>query len=322
MTPPDLHRALLIVNPASRRGSRLRERAAAAIEEAGMRCNVLVTSAQGDAGRAVAADSGAYDVIFTLGGDGTVMEVLSATPETGPPVGILHGGTGNLIAQALGVPYAIRPAVRALVAGRVGQIDLGRLADGRRFAVAAGVGIDATMTAEATPSLKRRLGVLAYIVLGARALLRFERFKVRIDVDGRTHEQEAVAVLVANFGTLLHDFITLGDGISYDDGQLNVCVFSPGTVRESLRVARRLLRRDFRPDPCIWYAAGRRIAVVTDPPRIAQADGELLGLTPLVAEVEPLRGRVLLPRRTGRRSARGAPPAHLQPDNPTRRIDG
>jgi diacylglycerol kinase (ATP) len=322
MTHPSGRRALLVVNPASRRGAALRATAQAAIESEGLRCDVLLTAAPGDAARAITDTGAAYDVVFTLGGDGTVMEVLSATPRDGPPVGILHGGTGNLIAQALGIPRRIRPAVSSLLAGRVGQIDLGRLADGRRFAVAAGVGVDATMTAEATPSLKRRLGVIAYIILGARALLRFERFRVRITVDGRAHEQEAVAVLVANFGTLLHDFITLGDGISYDDGQLNVCVFSPSTVRQSLRVARRLLRRDFGPDPCIWYDAGRRISVETDPPRLAQADGELLGLTPLVAEVEPLRGRVLLPRRVGRRTARGSRHANLQSDNPTRRTDG
>jgi diacylglycerol kinase (ATP) len=152
--------------------------------------------------------------------------------------------------------------------------------------------------------------VLAYVVTGMRALLRFERFRVRISVDGRGHEQVANAVLVANFGALLHDLITLGDGISYDDGTLNVCVFAPATMRDSFRVASRLLRRDFRPDPCIWYDAGRQITVETFPPRPAQADGEMVGYTPLSIEVEPLRGRVLLPggRRDGHLQSRGGRP--------------
>jgi diacylglycerol kinase (ATP) len=286
------------------------EVAADAIEREGYRCDVLRTSEQGDAAQAVAAEALRYDVIFTLGGDGTVMEVLGAIPENGPPVGILQGGTGNLVAKALHVPRSVKRAVRALARGRAARIDLGRLPDGRRFAVAAGVGVDASMVAETPRGLKRRLGVLAYVVTGMRALLRFERFRVRISVDGRGHEQVANAVLVANFGALLHDLITLGDGISYDDGTLNVCVFAPATMRDSFRVASRLLRRDFRPDPCIWYDAGRQITVETFPPRPAQADGEMVGYTPLSIEVEPLRGRVLLPggRRDGHLQSRGGRP--------------
>ncbi|CAN5187374.1 diacylglycerol kinase family lipid kinase [soil metagenome] len=285
------------------------ETAANALESAGLRCDVLLTSSPGDAARAVQAQAQGYDAVFTLGGDGTAIEVLGASPENGPPVGVLHGGTGNLLAQALGVPRRIRPAVKALLGGTVARIDLARLADGRRFVVAAGVGVDAAMIAETSRRLKRRFGVFAYVYSGTRALLRFERFAARIGVDGRVHEQEASAVLIANFGTLLHDLIKLGDGIHHDDGLLNVCVFAPRSLRDSARITHRLLRGDFRPDPCLWYAAGRRISLETTPARTAQADGELIGSTPLVVEVEPLRATIFLPavkrsrRRRGARSA-------------------
>lgn len=298
------------------------EVAANSIESAGLRCDVLLTSAPGDAASAVRSEAPAYEVVFTLGGDGTAMEVLGASPENGPPVGVLHGGTGNLLAQALGVPRRVRPAVKALLNGTVARIDLARLADGRRFALAAGVGVDAAMIAETSRRLKRRLGVFAYVYSGTRALLRFERFAVRIEVDGRVHEQDASAVIVANFGTVLHDLIKLGDGIEYDDGLLNVCVFAPRSLRESARVAHRLLRGDFRPDPCLWYAAGRRIAIETTPARMAQADGELLGSTPLVAEVEPLRATVLLPRPRRPRRRRGARHATQASVFSTRGSDG
>jgi diacylglycerol kinase (ATP) len=303
-------RALLIVNPGSRHGTRLQAEAKRAIERAGYRCDLLFTRPTGDTRQLIASAAADYAVLFTLGGDGTAMQALGAVPAEGPPVGILHGGTGNLIAHTLRVPRRIAPAVSALLAGTTARIDLGRLADGRRFAVAAGVGIDAAMVADTPRGLKRRLGVLAYVVFGARALLRFERFDVRIEIDGVTHEQQAAAVLVANFGTLLGNMITLGDGIEYDDGLLNVCVFSPGDVRDALRIARRLLVRDFRPDPCLWYAAGRSISVIPTPARPFQADGELLGSTPLLVEVEPLRGSVLVPRRPLRRmrGARSATP--------------
>ena len=72
-------------------------------------------------------------------------------------------------------------------------MDLGRLDAGRRFAIAAGVGIDAAMVAETPGWLKRRLGVLAYTIMGARAalrsVLRREFFAARVTVDGVVHER-------------------------------------------------------------------------------------------------------------------------------------
>jgi diacylglycerol kinase family enzyme len=75
-----------------------------------------------------------------------------------------------------------------------------------------------------------------------------------------------------------------------------LCVFSPQTLRDTLRVFWRLLRKDFRSDPCVLYRSGRHFHIETDPSRVAQADGELLGPTPLDIEVQPLGARLLVPR--------------------------
>src|SRR5581483_6556264 len=115
--------------------------------------------------------------------------------------------TGNLLARAVGIPLAVPRAVDALLSGEQLLIDLGRFSSRRGFAIAAGVGIDASMVAEAPGWLKRRLGVLAYTIMGTRAALRavFLRryFRVRITIDGATHECDAAAVMIANFGAVL-----------------------------------------------------------------------------------------------------------------------
>ena len=118
-----------------------------------------------------------------------------------------------------------------------------------------------------------------------------------MSVDGVTHERRAAAVMIANFGAVLGERITLGPGIRTDDGLLDACIFSPGTVRDAFRIIWRMLRRDFHSDPCMLYVSGRRIRVETTPVLHWQADGGLMGNTPFAAEVEPLALRLLVPRR-------------------------
>lgn len=290
-----LRRALLVVNPASRRGRRACPRAVRALEAAGVSCTVLATERPGHARILAIEHAATHDVVCAVGGDGTIMEIVSALAPDGPPVAIIPAGTGNLLARALGVPLSPARAARGILSSVEARIDLGRLADGTRIAIGAGVGIDAAMIATTSSTWKRRIGVIAYVVTGARHALVRRRFAAVITVDGVTVRREASSVLVANFGALLNGLITLGDGIRYDDGVLDVCIFDPRTTLDALRIALRLLTGRAGADPAMTYLRGREIVVTTEPTLPAQADGELIGETPFTVSVEPLAARLLIP---------------------------
>lgn len=289
----------MIVNPASRRGARVSGAAERAFAGAGVAVDVMRTESPGHGAELAARIGATYDAVFTLGGDGTAIEVIGALAHSGPPVGILPGGTGNVVARTLGTPVNIGKAVIALLGGDEARIDLGRLSSGQRFAIGMGVGLDATMIANAPGVLKKRLGFLAYVIGALRAFVRLEKFGVRLTIDGVVHEMPASAVLIANFGAVLNDLLAFGDGIQRDDGLLNACVYSPRNAVDAVRILWRMARKDFTPDPCVFYAAGSVFELETFPPRVGQADGELIGLGPFVVTVEPLAARVLVPRRGG-----------------------
>jgi len=295
-----LKRALLIANPASRSGARLVDTACRAIIDGGASCDVILTERAGHA-RQISEERGKnYDIVFALGGDGTVMEIAGALAGSSIPIGVLPGGTGNLLARALGISRNIRKAVKALMEGEVRQIDLGVVL-GQRFAVAAGVGIDAAMVAETPAWMKRRLGVLSYTIIATKAALRavlFRRFFLaRVEVDGEIVERRAAAVLFANFGSILEERLTFGPDIAIDDGLLDCCIFSPNNLWDAMRIMWRVTRRDFRPDRAMLYRKGKRFRLETVPVLPLQADGELLGVTPVDITVEPLAARLLVPGR-------------------------
>jgi YegS/Rv2252/BmrU family lipid kinase len=271
-----------------------------AFADAGATLDVVRTERALHAGEIAAARGRDYDAVFTLGGDGTAMEVAGALASSHIPVGVLAGGTGNLLARALGIPRNVKKAVPLLLEGSIRQLDLG-IVHGRHFAVAAGVGIDAAMVAETPRWMKRRLGVLAYTLIAAkaalRAVLRKQFFQARVTVDGEIIERRAAAVLFANFGAVLDDRISFGPEIVVDDGLLDCCIFSPDGLVDALRIMWRVTRRDFRPDRAMLYKKGRTFRIETEPVLSVQADGELLGSTPAIVTVEPLAAHLLVPRR-------------------------
>lgn len=296
-------RALLIVNPGARRAVRARDAAMRAFEKAAVRCDVLLTERPGHATELVRARASDYDAVFTLGGDGTAIEVMTALADRGTPVGILPGGTGNVLVRAFGIPLRVSRAVPALLAGALAHIDLGRLSDGRHFAIGIGIGLDEAMIAGASPLMKKRVGLWAYVWAAMRALVRLDRFHVRLTVDGRVYEREVASVLVANLGSVLGGMMTLGEGIHHDDGLLHACLFSPRNRTDAMRIFTRMLRGTAHLDPCAFYVAGKEFRLESDPPRRAQADGELLDAMPLEISVRVRAATLLMPARKGRRSS-------------------
>jgi diacylglycerol kinase (ATP) len=258
---------------------------------------VVVTTHQGHAAIVATERAKDFAAVFTLGGDGTAMEVIGALAHTDTPVGVLPGGTGNLVARALRTPRRIEHAVPALLNGDLASVDLGYIPEcKRRFAFSCGVGVDARMIDETHPETKRRFGIGAYVHTGVKVGLNRRAFRVRVEMDGEVIEREATSLMVANFGTVLDRLFTLGPGIRQDDGLLDLCIFSPAHAADAIRIAWRLFSRNFRSDATMLYRSGRDFRIECDPPQLYQADGELLGTTPYTVRVEPLAARLLVAR--------------------------
>lgn len=152
-------RALLVVNPrATTTSPRTRTVITSALERS-FALRVVETQARGHATELAAhAAAERLDLVITLGGDGTVNEVVNGLlgdterpdPSAIPALGIVPGGNANVMARSLGIPNDPVEATGALMAAvddsRTRQVGLGR-ADGRWFTFAAGLGLDAEVVA-------------------------------------------------------------------------------------------------------------------------------------------------------------------------------
>jgi YegS/Rv2252/BmrU family lipid kinase len=296
-------RALLITNPAA---ARTQQRAVAAVmrvlHRSGWNAEVLATGGPGDARRLAEYGVGeGVDVVAVFGGDGTTMQAAAALVGTEVALGVIPGGTGNLLAGNLRIPASPARAARALVAGRPRPFDLGRMervGGAQYFAVACGAGYDARVMAATLSEHKRRWGMAAYAATTLRLIGGIRSATHVITIDGVEYDAHAAMVLVANCGEVIPPFVKLGAGIRPDDGLLDVVVVRANGFGQSVRAVWDLLRDAPTADGIetfVGYARGREIRVETEPVEPVQLDGEPGGETPFTVNVVPGAIRIMVP---------------------------
>ncbi len=296
-------RALLITNPgAARTHPRVIRSVRDVLARRGLTVEVVGTTASEDAAELArrGADDGA-EIVAVYGGDGTTMRAVRGIVGLDVALGLIPGGTGNVLAGNLRIPRSPVRAAEVVAAGRARAIDLGRVErdDGvHYFAVNCGAGTDASLMAATSRQAKRRWGVSAYVAQMWQQLGAVAPVPHRITVDGELLETGAATVLVANCGEVIPPFLKLGADIAPDDGLLDVVVLSATGLAESMGVLWQLVRGTPNGSGRVQYARGREVRIEATPERPVQLDGELAGSTPLVAGVMPAAIRVLVPARS------------------------
>jgi diacylglycerol kinase (ATP) len=217
-----------------------------------------------------ALDEGA-DLIFVWGGDGMVQRCIDALDGRPATVAILPAGTANLLATNLGIPQDLEAAVEIGLHGRRRTID-SALLDGERFAVMAGVGLDALMIRDADGGLKDRFGRLSYVLTGAKNI-RLPRFRARVRVDGVTwFEGKAGCVLVGNVGRIFGG-VDVFPHADADSGRLEVGVVTAKGLTQWLRALARTATGKAERSPFVEVTTGTRIRVDLDRKMPVELDG-------------------------------------------------
>ncbi len=261
--------------------------------------SVAITHKIGDGAIAArkAADQG-FDLIGAYGGDGSVADVASGLAEGGPPILLLPGGTGNALADDLGIPPKLANAAALAVgdAGAIRRVDLGRCG-GTWFVLRMTMGFEAAVVLATTKEMKDRYGWLAYALTGLRSLADPPTARYSMTVDGRAVECEGLAAVVANSASTGAPGVRIAGDVDVSDGMLDVVVVQSDTLSLLLGSAAdaaqglqpRMLSR--------WR--GRDIHVEADPAQAVLADGEEAGSTPVDVTVVPGAVSVLVPRTPG-----------------------
>ena len=225
------------------------------------------------------------DLIVAAGGDGTVNEVVNGIAGTRAALAALPVGTGNVWVRELKLPLRPEAAAAALLEGTPYALDLG-LAGDRYFLLMAGVGFDASVTRSVRPELKRRFGIMAYLIQALTIARDTRGTRTRIVLDGQVVKGHVLMVVIGN-SRLYGGFLQITHHASLTDGLLDVAVIKGQDARSApLHLLSILLRRHhFNPD--LLYYRAREVSVSGAIPLDVQVDGDLIGVTPMNFRVVP-----------------------------------
>ena len=294
-------RAAIIINPTKFEDQgAVRRKIAKGCADAGWDTPVFIETTAQDPGEGQARQAVAdgATIVCPLGGDGTVRAVASALVGTETPLGLLPGGTGNLLARNLDLPVDdLSEALKVALTGQNKRVDVGRIridASGeherpleRVFLVMAGLGFDAAIMAGAPEALKARVGWLAYGVAGVRNL-RGAQFKIRLKVDDEPEVSRRVrTVVIGNCGKLTGGLVLMPRA-EVDDGWLDAVTLSPKGIVGWLAVAARVLTKTRKGHERVDHLRGKELTIRSDRPEEVQLDGDTLGKAlALSVKIEP-----------------------------------
>ena len=199
-------RWLAIVNPIAGAGRTRRHYGTLhkAMASRGLRIEAVYTKEAGDATR-LARDAGGFDGVLSVGGDGTLNEVLNGLQSHAAPLlAVAPLGTGNDFARRLRLPTEPYRLADLVLRAPVQRVRIGEVAfeDGGvsrtcRFLNSAGMGLDAAVLDRLPRGVPPGL---AYLVGTLRALPSFRAQETTADLDGRLRRGRHL-LLYAGLGT-------------------------------------------------------------------------------------------------------------------------
>lgn len=216
-----------------------------------------------------AAAAGLYGVV-AVGGDGSVNDVVAGLAGTDTALGIIPMGSGNGMARTLGIARQPAEAVAVICRNHISTIDLG-YANERPFISNAGLGFDALISQAFARSKKR--GFANYALLSGRHYLQYQPDHYTLSMDGKTWQEEAFFINVANGRQLGYNF-QIAPQASYRDGLLDVVIVRSFPKWKGLGITLRGFRGSLHGSPYVRHLRCEHLTITAAKARLLQADGD------------------------------------------------
>jgi YegS/Rv2252/BmrU family lipid kinase len=297
----------IIVNPAAGAGKTAKKwpQIMVLLKSMGLDFKHDITEAPGHAVElAKAAVKKGYKIVVSVGGDGTIHEIVNGLHEAGATtdvaVGIVNTGTGADYIRTLGVPRRYKEACKCLLSRGRRIVDLGVVEytkggqrQKRLFVNFAGIGFDAEVVRATTEKFKALGDMPSYLMGLFSTLMSYENRDVSIIVDGE-HGERRVCTILLNNGRYGGGGMMPAPNADPSDGFFDVVIIDDITKPDLIMSIPRIYRGTHLTHPKVTLLRAREVEIIPTLTSAVQADGELLGEAPARFTVLPAALKVII----------------------------
>ncbi len=219
-----------------------------------------------------------YDAVIVFGGDGTVNEVISGIAKKNhiPKLGIIPGGTGNLITKLLEINQDIDQAIKELDFNFTKTIDIGK-ANQNYFGYIFSVGSLPEAIHNVDIEDKTKYGIFAYAIKTMKSVMTDSVFNIHIETENGNYEGEAsqVLVLLSNYYSNKKLFDENRDGYG------NILILKDASIISKLSTIPDLLKGDIVENNNIEYIKACNVKISSDVELESDVDGDKSGNLPV-----------------------------------------
>ncbi len=231
------------------------------------------------------AEQGAqsHTVVVSVGGDGTLNEVVNGLVGRSAVLGLIPVGSGNDFARAANIPFQFEQALEVLLQGRKKFVDLGK-ANERYFHNGVGIGFDAWVV-HTSLGVKRLRGNTIYLYSVLRTLMNYKPVSLELNFNGSVKTDDNFMVTVGNGVSMGGGFYLTPDAEN-NDGLFDLCLIQNMPVVSILRNLIKVYGGQHKEDPRVEMHHTEKLTITGRQPFAVHVDGELLSLKVEKLEIE------------------------------------
>ncbi|OKH23089.1 hypothetical protein NIES1031_18445, partial [Chroogloeocystis siderophila 5.2 s.c.1] len=168
------------------------------------------------------------------------------------------------------------------------------------FLTQADIGFKAETMEIVDRQAKNRFGVLAYILASAKQLQHMEWFTTTVETENETLNLKATAVTIANAVPPTSPLAQGTEGVTADDGLLDITITTPQSRLNMVTAAYQLLRSSLNKTAVqhkdVISLRAKSVKAIANPQQKVALDGSLEGNTPVEIECIPASLNIVVPK--------------------------
>ena len=250
-----------------------------------------------------------FDRIISVGGDGTLNEVVNGFFEHDLPVnpkaalGVISMGTGADFIKTMGIPKPYKDAVRIIKNANTKALDVGKIKfmahNGketvRYFINIADAGIGGETVDRVNRTTKAFGGFISFLWGTIMTLITYKNKNITITLDtGKPYTTEINMLTIANcqfFGGGMH----IAPKAVPDDGMFDIVTIGKAGFIDFLRNSSKIYKGTHINDPMIGYTNAKHVELTSPDRVLLDVDGEQPGMLPATFDILPGSIKVIVP---------------------------